>query len=82
MSTLQNQTTQGDMVFENRMLFLRDALISKEFADAIKTNDPGRIVLVLKHFTLSFRGNGRIKYAYKMLHLIHHIKHIWPASVR
>ncbi|KAJ2916959.1 hypothetical protein MD484_g3437, partial [Candolleomyces efflorescens] len=82
MSTLQNQTAQGDMVFENAILFLRDALVSKEFADAIKTNDPGRIVLVLKHFALSFRGNGRIKYAYEMLHLIHHIKHIWPASIR
>ncbi|KAJ2929189.1 hypothetical protein H1R20_g7903, partial [Candolleomyces eurysporus] len=82
MPNLQGQTSQGDMVFENAILFMHDALVSKEFADAIKTNDPGRIVLVLKHFALSFRGNGRIKYAYEMLHIIHHIKHIWPASIR
>ncbi|RXW23327.1 hypothetical protein EST38_g2525 [Candolleomyces aberdarensis] len=82
MSTIQGQPSQGDMVFENAILFMRDAIVSKEFADAIKTNDPGRIVLVLKHFSLSFRGNGRVKYAYEMLHIIHHIKHIWPASIR
>ncbi|KAF8989724.1 hypothetical protein BDQ17DRAFT_1414321 [Cyathus striatus] len=50
--------------------------------DAIKTNDPGRIVLVLKTFALSFRGTGRLKYAYEMLHFIHNITHIWPEGIR
>jgi hypothetical protein len=30
----------------------------------------GRVVLVLKTWALGFRGNGRTKYAYEMIHLI------------
>lgn len=73
---------EGDMVFENAVLFLRDALISREFTDAIKAGDSGRIVLVLKTWALSFRGSGRTKYAHEMLHLIHNITHVWPKAVR
>lgn len=79
---MDETVTKGDMVFENACLFLRDTLISREFTDAIKSNDPGRILLVLKVFALSFRGTGRLKYAYEMLFFLHHIKHVWPAGAR
>jgi hypothetical protein len=71
----------GDMVFENAVLFLRDALISREFTDAVKAGDSGRVVLILKIWALSFRGNGRSKYAYEMLVLIHHLKKVWPKQL-
>uniref|UniRef100_A0A8H7Y8R3 DUF6589 domain-containing protein n=1 Tax=Psilocybe cubensis TaxID=181762 RepID=A0A8H7Y8R3_PSICU len=74
--------TQGDMVFENASLFLRDALITREFNDAIKSGDSGRIILVLKTWALSFRGSGRTKYAHEMLHLIHNLTHVWPKAIR
>jgi hypothetical protein len=72
---------EGDMVFENAVLFLRDALISREFTDSIKSGDSGRIVLALKALALSYRGNGRTKYAYEMLHVIHNISHVWPKRI-
>lgn len=78
---LRSQEGQGDMVLENAILFMRDALISREFTDAVKAGDSGRIVLVLKTWALSFRGNGRTKYAYEMLHLIHHLTKIWPKAI-
>jgi len=31
----------GDMVFENAQLLLRDQLVSREFADAVKCGDSG-----------------------------------------
>ncbi|KAE9407457.1 hypothetical protein BT96DRAFT_933227 [Gymnopus androsaceus JB14] len=65
---------EGDMVFKNAVLFLRDALISREFTDAMQAGDSGHVVLVLKIWALSFRGNGHTKYAYEMLHLIHNIE--------
>ncbi|KAE9395891.1 hypothetical protein BT96DRAFT_1042765 [Gymnopus androsaceus JB14] len=71
-----------DMVFENAALFLRDALISREFTDAVQAGDSGRVVLVLKIWALSFRGSGRTKYAYKMLHLIHNIEVVWPEEMK
>lgn len=72
----------GDMVFENAILFLRDALLSREFTDAVKIGDSGRIVLVLKTWAFSFRGSGRSKYAHEMLHLIHNITSVWPKAIR
>lgn len=70
------------MVFENAILFLRDALLSREFTDAIKAGDSGRVVLILKTWALSFRGSGRTKYAHEMLHLIHNIMRVWPKAIR
>ncbi|KAE9395955.1 hypothetical protein BT96DRAFT_825506 [Gymnopus androsaceus JB14] len=70
------------MVFENAILFLRDALITREFTDAVRAGDSGRVILVLKIWALSFRGNGRTKYAYEMLHLIHNLENVWPQPVR
>lgn len=52
--TPSDKPTQGDMVYENGLLFLRDALISREFTDAVKAGDSGRVVLVLKMWALSF----------------------------
>ena len=72
----------SDMVFKNAVLFLRDALISREFSDAVKAGDSGRVVLVLKVWALSFRGNGRTKYAHEMLHLIHNLSSVWSPAIR
>ncbi len=77
-----NAAFPGDMIFENAILFLRDALISREFTDAIKTGDSGRIILILKLMALGFRGSGRTKYAHEMLHLIHNLTHVWPPAIR
>ncbi|KAG2008793.1 hypothetical protein CC2G_014185 [Coprinopsis cinerea AmutBmut pab1-1] len=72
---------KGDMVLENAILFLRDSLISREFTDAVKSGDSGRVVLVLKIWALSFRGNGRTKYAYEMLSIIHNLQKVWPKPI-
>ncbi|KAJ7241218.1 hypothetical protein B0H12DRAFT_1189373 [Mycena haematopus] len=80
--TADGAAPPGDEIFENSCLLLRDALISREFTDSIKAGDSGRIVLVLKVLALSFRGNGRSKYAYEMLHLIHNLTHVWPEPIR
>ncbi|KAJ7067779.1 hypothetical protein C8F01DRAFT_1217523 [Mycena amicta] len=76
-----NDAQKGDMVYENASLFLRDALISREYADAIKCGDSGRVMLVLKIWALSYRGSGRSKYAYEMLSLIHHVTKVWPKPI-
>ncbi|KAF8890919.1 hypothetical protein BD779DRAFT_1438147, partial [Infundibulicybe gibba] len=73
---------QGDMVFENGCLFLRDALLTRLFADAVKAGDSGLVILVLKMWTFSYRGNGRTKYAHEMLHLMHNLIHVWSEELR
>ncbi|KAH8992310.1 hypothetical protein EDB86DRAFT_3103560 [Lactarius hatsudake] len=74
-------TVGGDMIFENAVLFLHDGLILREFSDAIKSGDSGRVLLVLKLWALSFQGSGRSKYAYEVLHLLHNVTHVWPEPV-
>jgi hypothetical protein len=73
---------KGDMVFENAILFVRNALLTREFADAIKAGDSGRIVLILKLFAFTYRGNGRSKYAHGMLHVLHNIVNVWSDGLR
>ncbi|EJF62114.1 hypothetical protein DICSQDRAFT_44032, partial [Dichomitus squalens LYAD-421 SS1] len=78
----QANITAGDMVFENMCLFMRDALVLREFNDAIKGGYSGRIIRTLKILALMYRGSGRTKYAYEMLHIIHNLTHLWPAPLR
>ncbi|KAJ7023836.1 hypothetical protein C8F04DRAFT_1213217 [Mycena alexandri] len=73
---------KGDMVFENAILFVRDALLTREFADAIKARDSGCIVLILKLFAFTYRGNGCTKYAHEMLHVLHNIVNVWSDGLR
>lgn len=77
----REQNGKGDMVFENVILFLRDGLISRMFASAVKYGESGLVVSILKVWALSFRGNGRTKYAHEMLHLIHNLTHVWPKPI-
>ncbi|KAK7676620.1 hypothetical protein QCA50_020434 [Cerrena zonata] len=72
----------GDMVFENAILFLRDAFLLREFTDAIKSGDSGRVRIMLKVLALGYRGMGRTKYAYETLNLLHNLTYIWPTPLR
>jgi hypothetical protein len=72
----------GDMVYENAILFMRDALLFHEFTDAIKCGDSSRVILVLKVWAHSFRGQGQLKYAQEVLYLLHNLTHIWPQSLQ
>ncbi|EMD42077.1 hypothetical protein CERSUDRAFT_28738, partial [Gelatoporia subvermispora B] len=72
----------GDELFENAVLFMHGALMLREFTDAIKAGDSGRIILVLKFWALGFRGCGRTKYAHEVLHLLHNMAYVWPKDLR
>ncbi len=72
----------GDMVFENMALLVRDALILREFNDAIKGGYSGRIIRTLKVLTFMYRGLGRTKYAHESLHIVHNLTHVWPKALR
>jgi len=78
----RNSDKHGDMVYENAVLFMRDALLLHEFTDAIKYGDSGRVILVLKVWVHSFQGQGWMKYAQEVLYLLHNLTHILPPSLR
>lgn len=70
--------TSGDMVFESGVICLLDLWYLKNFVEAIRRGDSGRIVAILKTWTLAFRGSGHTKYAYEMLVFLHNYIHVWP----
>lgn len=72
----------GDMVYENAVLFLRDMLNLEEIQCAIKRGDPGRVLVILKIYALSFRGAGQTQYAHEFLDMIHHVEKVWPTPLR
>ncbi|KAG8699950.1 hypothetical protein FRC09_006271 [Ceratobasidium sp. 395] len=74
--------SKGDMVYEDALLFMRDMLNLYELQTGVKQGDPGRVLIILKVFTLSFRGAGRTQYAQEMLHIIHNVEEIWPIPLR
>ncbi|KAJ7191551.1 hypothetical protein GGX14DRAFT_600299 [Mycena pura] len=69
---------KGDMVFENAILFLRDALLTPY----TRAGDSGRVVLILRLWVFSYRGSGRSKYAHEMLHLLHNLICVWTRDLR
>ncbi|KAJ7903121.1 hypothetical protein B0H13DRAFT_1483380, partial [Mycena leptocephala] len=73
---------KGDMVFENTILFMRDALLTREFTDAIKAGNSGRVVNILRLWAFSYWGSGRSKYAHEMLHLLHNLICVWTKELR
>jgi hypothetical protein len=73
---------KGDMVFENGVLFLHDTLLTCEFSDVIKAGDLGRVLIILRLWAFTYRGNGCSKYAHEMLHLLHNLTCAWPKELR
>ncbi|KAF8156294.1 hypothetical protein K438DRAFT_1621597, partial [Mycena galopus ATCC 62051] len=72
---------KGDMVFKNAIFFLRDALLTREFTDAVKAGDSGRVVNILRLWVFSYRGSGRAKYAHEMLHILHNLICVWTKEL-
>ncbi|EJD47860.1 hypothetical protein AURDEDRAFT_30600, partial [Auricularia subglabra TFB-10046 SS5] len=79
---LRQARETGDVVFENAVLFLRDALVLRTFSRLVKGGRSGHLVLTIKALLLSFKGGGHPKYAIEMLHLLHNILHVWPKALR
>ncbi|KAF8595258.1 hypothetical protein BDV93DRAFT_564577 [Ceratobasidium sp. AG-I] len=70
-----------DDVLRNSILFIRDALLFRCFVTSIKSGNMAMVELILKFWTISFRGSGRSQYAAELLRLRHNLVHAWPKSL-
>lgn len=66
----------GDDVFENAILFLRDALALRTFTLLVKAGRSGHIILALRWLILAFKAGGHPKYAREMMHLVHNLQEV------
>ncbi|KAJ3817574.1 hypothetical protein F5880DRAFT_1492702 [Lentinula raphanica] len=68
---VQNKLRQtGDRVLANSIAFMRDALLSRECANAVASGDVGRVWEVLKVWLFTFAGSSHSKYATYLLETI------------
>lgn len=73
---------ERDVVYENGLLFLQHGLVYRNFGDAMRHGDCGRIKYCLTYFMLWFQGSQFTNYAGELLHLIACLDHIWSPSFR
>jgi hypothetical protein len=59
----------GDDVMQHGILFIRDALLFREFSEAIQDADIGRMWAIYHIWTFAFRGAGCTNYANKLLEM-------------
>ncbi|QRV94684.1 hypothetical protein RhiJN_22702 [Ceratobasidium sp. AG-Ba] len=71
-----------DDILRNSILFIRDALLFRCFVTSVKCGNMAMIELILKIWTISFRGSGRSQYAGELLRLRHNLTHAWPKPLR
>jgi len=64
------------------MLFLQHGLIYRDFTNAMRYGDSGRIKNCLTFFMLWFQGSQFSNYAGELLHLIACLNHVWPKEHR
>ncbi|KLO06254.1 hypothetical protein SCHPADRAFT_838283 [Schizopora paradoxa] len=72
----------GDMIFENASLFMRDALLLREFSDAVRVGDAGRVFKIIKLWAFGFRGGGKPKYAQEAMEFVHNATCVWTEKQR
>lgn len=73
---------ERDRVYENAILFLQHGLIYRDFSDAIRHGDSGRIKNCLTFFMLWFQGSKFSNYAGELLHLAASLNHLWSRDMR
>ncbi|KAJ3714760.1 hypothetical protein C8R42DRAFT_552055, partial [Lentinula raphanica] len=66
----QKIRTTGDRVLANSIAFMRDALLSRECANAVASGDVGRVWEVLKVMLFTFAGSSHSKYTTYLLETI------------
>ncbi|KAJ3726679.1 hypothetical protein C8R42DRAFT_573424 [Lentinula raphanica] len=66
----QAMRTTGDRVLANSISFMRDALLSRECANAVASGDVGRVWEVLKVMLFTFAGSSHSKYTTYLLETI------------
>ncbi|GAW01064.1 hypothetical protein LENED_002634 [Lentinula edodes] len=62
--------------------FIRDALLFLEFEAATRFADPGRVLRILKFWSLSFRGAGQHNYARECVEVLVQFKYETPEELQ
>jgi hypothetical protein len=71
-----------DRPHENFVLFMQHRLILRNFSEAMKTGDVGRVLASLSYFTIWFQATKQYNYARETpVHLTACLKRIWSVDL-
>jgi hypothetical protein len=68
---------ERDIALENAMLFLRDALVMRDYEHAVKQGDTGRILKAVEYWCVIFQGTSLSNYPNEMIHLMACLRKLW-----
>lgn len=71
-----------NIYFENMLLFMQQALILRNFQQAIRQGDSGRVVHCLAYFTVWFQDTRNYNYAAETMRLMACLRRIWSDDLR
>lgn len=78
----QKALLEGDEVLAHAILFIRDALLFREFSDAVRDADVGRMWIVYDFWVFMMRGAGCHNYGNEILEMKAQFLHELPPLLR
>lgn len=78
----QKTTNKRDLLYENYLLFAREALVYREYEDAVSCGDVGRIEKVVRYWAVMYQGTKLTNYPQEMIHLVACLLKIWGGDIR
>ena len=70
-----------DILYENALLFLQHGLMYRDFCNAMRFGDSGRVIHCLVYFALWFQGSGLSNYAWEIMHMVACVRHAWSEEM-
>lgn len=68
---------ERDPARENALLFLRDALVMRDYQLAVKAGDTGRIANIIRYWCIFTQDTPNVNYAQEMIHFVLCFKRLW-----
>ena len=76
------EVTSRDTVFENAILLFQHGIIYREFSQAMKDGDTGRVEECLLFINIIFQGTKLHNYKFEFLNLLTSLRHRWSEGLR
>jgi len=81
-SQRRQQTDARDRQHENMFLFLQHGLILRNFHQAMRNGDIGRLLISFRHMTCWFQGTNQFNYSQETIHLTACLSAIWSPGFK
>lgn len=76
------ETDDRDILNENANLMLRDFLMVRDFDDAIKEADTGRLEKIIQFWCVQYQGTKHCNYSAELIHLVLCLRKLWKPAMR